>query len=174
MDTAISIESDEIISIFNITPEHNGKKCNCICIECKRPVIAKTLGTKQRKCFAHTKNDERACKKIQEEKKNNYIEENRNEYQARNSPETKPTCIEEKQNTKITKGKTLIQLWYENNEKPFIAKRNDGYYVYVETNPKNTQFYGKLDKSVQYVKKYTHDKVKIYYKNEPIWEFYSK
>lgn len=168
MDNGIYIKTGEIISIFDIKPKQNGKKCNCVCIECHRPLIARTLGTKQRKCFAHTKNDEKACRKIREQKK--FITTERH---AKDSPETTPTCI--------NKYKTLIEIWNE-VQAPFIAKCKDkNYYFGIRQKPFDNKYnrcYGFVAESITGLynqKKYNYNSNgysrEIFLATNSIWEF---
>ncbi|WP_315069372.1 hypothetical protein [uncultured Clostridium sp.] len=47
---------NKIIHIDDITPNENGIKCNCICPSCGEKLVARTLGKKNKKCFAHLGN----------------------------------------------------------------------------------------------------------------------
>ncbi len=173
MDKAVSKETGEIILIFDIPPKKNGKKCNCICIECKRPLIARTLGTKRRKCFAHTKKDEKACRKIREEKQRTST----TEQHAQNSPETLPTCLKKKKNIITqeisTNNTTLQDIWNVTNG-PFIAISNNGWYVSIETAPQNQyrenqgKCLGKITKDFENLFKNIEEK-EIHGATFPIW-----
>lgn len=47
---------NKIMHINYILPIENGLKCNCICPSCGAKLIARTLGKKNKKCFAHMGN----------------------------------------------------------------------------------------------------------------------
>lgn len=47
---------NKIIHIDDIVPSENGAKCNCVCPACGEKLEARTLGNKNKKCFAHKAN----------------------------------------------------------------------------------------------------------------------
>ncbi len=175
MDKAISIETGEIILIFDILPEKNGKKCNCVCIACQRPLIARTLGTKRRKCFAHTKKDEKACRKIREEKRKTIS----TEQYARNSLETAPTCLKKEKeiaSPKFSIDNTTLQDIWNVIKGPFIAVSNAGWFVLIDTEPREQykinkgRYLGKINKKIEQLFKIKQNR-EINGTKLPIWRF---
>lgn len=54
--TVFGERDNKIIHIDDIIPSENGVKCNCVCPACGEKLVARTLGNKNKKCFAHKAN----------------------------------------------------------------------------------------------------------------------
>ncbi len=54
--TVFGERDDKIIHIDEIISSENGFKCNCVCPACGEKLVARTLGNKNKKCFAHEAN----------------------------------------------------------------------------------------------------------------------
>lgn len=54
----LKIRNNKIVHISEIPPEENGDECNCICPKCGDKLTARTLGKKNKPCFAHSNKEQ--------------------------------------------------------------------------------------------------------------------